>query len=730
MSKLHQGSAYLSTIIYTNRKLAKLAKSLRHSLRVEIDGESSISYQRDMKILNSVLFPNMNNNEIQHLKNMEPEYYLDFIDKTIKSNIEKEEVVKVDKKDQQMRSKSLKYLNTNIKDNNFKELLNTFTEKQTKGNKEDLIKYFNSLGLKRTIEKNLYKYIEVVEKIGGAKNRREAKLSNVERVEFVEMVVKIPYENNQTSISSEEMILYNQRFFNKYFPNYEIVVSVGHNDELHQLKSEKNIQKLKDKGIEYSPKLSGYHSHTFINTKNKTTGEFDYYKQQHLLVREYLLNKGISEEQINKDIGFINNKGVRVQTLKQIKNQGENLQDFIYEDINKDLFNKYGYDAIIGFNDLTPSQKRSMEKDKTLSINKRTYNGLNLEKEQLQQREDIIENIENNIEQVIKEKNKELIETFEDIETQTIKVSIEKVGIETELSKVKEDLLYKNDLIISMNEDIDKLKNDKSVIQTTKSNAVKEVKEEVNNVLNSNLTTYKMLDKEKLKPLLLKMGKNLIKYDIFEEEINKEKEKVNKEKFEEIRGLKEEIRGLKEEIRGLKEENEDLPNKIKEAVNNKVNRIELDYLKKETELNGKVKDIENQLINKDTKIDKLETSQLELNKENTKHLKTIGRMEEEIRGLKDTIKTLSNKYNTFKDKVKNIFTIKNKSHKKTKRDLEKEKENFEEYKEISENIEPGIRDKIYSKIFSGYGFGVKIEDTKLSNETDLENNKKSSHKQR
>jgi len=41
---MRNGSAFISTIIYTTKKLAKLAKSLRHSFRVELDGESSISY--------------------------------------------------------------------------------------------------------------------------------------------------------------------------------------------------------------------------------------------------------------------------------------------------------------------------------------------------------------------------------------------------------------------------------------------------------------------------------------------------------------------------------------------------------------------------------------------------------------------------------------------------------------------------------------------------------------
>ena len=56
MSKLHQGSAFISTITYTNRQLAKLAKSLRHSLRCQKEGEENINYDREKSHLNSILF--------------------------------------------------------------------------------------------------------------------------------------------------------------------------------------------------------------------------------------------------------------------------------------------------------------------------------------------------------------------------------------------------------------------------------------------------------------------------------------------------------------------------------------------------------------------------------------------------------------------------------------------------------------------------------------------------
>ncbi|MEN4046593.1 hypothetical protein [Sulfurimonas sp. NWX367] len=403
---MRNGSAYLSTIIYTTKKLAKLAKSLRHSLRVEIDGESSISYKREKENLNKILFNGKSEDFLQNLNEMTQETYLDYIDTVIKTNQNKEigklKPVKLSKSDSNKRYKSLKYLREKIEDKEFHELLEKFANEPHRVNRNNLIVYFETLNTKKTIRNNLDKYIEVIEKVGKAQERREAKLS-VDKVEFVEFVVKIPFENNIDDISSEDMLLYSQDFFRRHFKNYDIVVGVSHNDELHMSKKPENIEKWeKEHNQKYEQKESGYHSHLFINTKNKETGEFDYYIQQHLLVVEYLKSKGFSDEIIKKDVGYIDEKGVRKQTLTQIKNQGKNLQEFIYEDINKHLFHKKNYNAVLGFNDFTITQKQEIEKNKRLSINNRQFNGRSLDIElEKQRKQELIEEIEQLEEQEI-----------------------------------------------------------------------------------------------------------------------------------------------------------------------------------------------------------------------------------------------------------------------------------------------------------------------------------------
>ena len=719
MSKLHQGSAFISTITYTNRQLAKLAKSLRHSLRCQKEEEENINYDREKSHLNSILFSGQSEEFMQQLNLMSKEEYLTYIDEVINLNVEKTEEVKADKKDLQMRSKSLKYLKDKINDTQFQNLLKSFNEEPNEKNKELLTNYFNSMdGLKAPQKKNFNKYINVVDKIGISKNRRDAKLSNVERTEFVEMVVKIPWENNQTTIKGEDMMLYTQNFFNRYFKDYDIVVSVSHNDELHQSKSKKNIQKLKDIGIDYKPAPSGYHSQTFINVKNNKTGKFDYWIQQHKVVREYLLSKGLSEEFIKKEIGYIDDNGVRKQNLRQIKNQGENLQDLIYEDINKELFNDFGYDAIIGFNNLTPDQKRSMEKEKTLSINKRRYNGHHLREKLLDEREEDLTLNENNIVEDIKNKYKEELSKNEELknannhlEEQSMKEAIEVEKYKNQLTEVKNELAkssqqkeINNEIIDKQKSSIEKLKQQSNSIKSSKKEVSNVVKIEIEKILNADITTYKMLDKDKLKEELIYSFKKVSKLDIIDDEIQKYKDTIDKDKEEEIEVLKREKGVLSDKVKELENEVASIPLKIEEGVEEetkKINyRMNMDKLHYDNNLNDKNKIINKQQSNIYELEDKYEVLRIEkntINKENTKLLHKVEELTNENSKLNKIIDKLNNKYNKFKDKVRSLFNGKNETIDNQNKVIEKDNRIVAELKEtisIAEELKPGIKEEV------------------------------------
>ncbi len=695
---MRNGSAYISTIIYTTKKLAKLAKSLRHSFRVEIDGESSISYKREKEDLNKILFKGQSEEFLQNLNEMTPQTYLDYIDAVIKSNqdmeVEKLKSVKIDPKDAQVRSKSLKYLKTNIQDTEFKELLEKFAENPHRVNKNNLIIYFDTLDTKKAAEKNLHKYINVIEKVGKAQERREAKLS-VDKVEFVEMVVKIPFENNITNISSEDMLLYNQDFFKRNFPDYDIVVGVSHNDELHQSKKPENIEKWeKEHNQKYEPAESGYHSHLFINTKNKNTGEFDYWNQQHLLVAKYLKSKGFSDEIIRKDIGYIDDKGIRKQTLTQVKNQGKNLQELIYEDINQNLFNGKDYNAVLGFNDLTITQKQEMENNKRVSINNRQFSGGTYEEEQKQERlkeldneisikESQVKKLESQVdylsqeqirENELKGKNDLKVEELEELTLQIIQKKEEESKIETSIQKLKEDRK-----------------------KVSKEGMEKQIKSVIGKVVdNTDNYNYKFVDKDKMKSQMIKEVRKFLKVDMYDNDIKVIKEGIQTESDNKVLEIKNQMGDLQKKFNEEVEEHTTLKNNVESIVAGEVEKVEDTYKSTISTLEYNHKNSITALESKHQ--EKVSNLQTEHNQETYKlnniidnRDDTITKLGQDKSKLQIQVKKLQDRYQSFKNKIKSMFIKSSDLNNGLKNTVDKLQDTTNEFREKVSDLEYDIK---------------------------------------
>jgi len=717
---MRNGSAFISTIVYTNRKLAKLSKSLRHSLRVEIDGESSISYKRDYEILNQVLFNNESEEFLQDLNNKTPEEYLQFIDEIIKTNIEKEQVIKISKSDAQVRSKSLKYLKDNIQDTKFHKLLEKFAESPNEENNNNLIIYFDTLETKKVVRKNLDKYMNVIEKVGKAKNRSEAKESNKERVEFVEMVVKIPHDNNIIDISSEDMLLYNQDFFKRNFPDYDIVVGVSHNDELHQSKKPDNIEKWeKEHNKKYEVGESGFHSHLFANTKNKITGEFDYYPQQHLLVAKYLKSKGISEEDIKKDIGYINEEGKRVQTRKQMSNQGKNLQDLIYEDINKNLFNGKNYNAVVGYNNLSITQKQEMEKEKTLSINSRKFSGIELEKKILKEDREELEQQKENIVEDIKTEHSEKLSEIKQFKEVKEELSNEVIELESQVDYLSKEqtreveLKGKNDLKVEELEEmtlkIIQKKEEESKVDTS-IQKLKEDREKVSKKgLESRITTiaskivnntdnynYKFVDKDKMKSQMIKEVRKLLKVDMYDNDIQIISKRIQTKSDNKVLEMKTKMGDLQKKYNTLDTEHTTLKDNVKSIVAEQVEKVEDTYQSTISTLENNHKNSITSLESKHK--EKVEDLQTEHNQETYKLNNiidnkdiTISTLQKDKSKLQIQVKKLQDKYQSFKSKIKSMFVKSSDLNNGLKNTVDKLQNTTNEFREKVSDLEYDIK---------------------------------------
>ena len=122
--------------------------------------------------------------------------------------------------------------------------------------------------------------------------------------------------HNQVELSADFYISAIQDFYSKYFPDYKVLLTVYHGDEL---------EGKRDKKV-------GDHPHIFIDCKNQRTGEYDLTEQQALLA-----NKVIESVDFFKEYKPVN---TRSQTYEESQIIGEALQELFYQHINDKFKNE------------------------------------------------------------------------------------------------------------------------------------------------------------------------------------------------------------------------------------------------------------------------------------------------------------------------------------------------------------------------------------------------------
>jgi len=739
-------SLFASTITYTNKQLAKLSKSLKHSLRVEEEEFMNKNYREDMSVNNLLELYKYNQERKQDKLNLEDKKsLLSFVENLINQNkqIEKDKLPnnKIDPKDSQMRSKSLKYLNTNIQDKEFKKLLNKFTETPNEDNKDNLINHFKTLDTKKAVEKNLHKYIGVIEKIGNAKSRSEASKLSYDpnkhtRTEFVEMVIRIPLHNEVSKIKSEEFMEYNKDFYKKYFPQYNIVVAAAHNDELHKEKYKHN----QEEG--YERKLIGQHSHVFVDTKNQETGKFDYYRQQHELIKSYLQSKGWKEYAITKKIGQYKEDGVekvvvngvekeiikykRFQGRKEIREQGKLLQDFIYEDINKELLHKHELNAKQGFVVRTPEEKAQIENDKKQTSNDRYYNGQNFEKEQIEQEQKeieqekkMLEEFKENIVEDIKTEHSEKLSEIEQFKEVKEELSNEVVELESQVDYLSQEQIRENELkgkndlkveeleeitlkIIQKKEEeskidisIQKLKEDRKKV--SKEGMEKQIKSVVRKVVdNTDNYNYKFVDKDKMKSQMIKEVRKFLKVDMYDNDIKVIKERIQTESDNKVLEIKNQMGDLQKKFNEEVEEHTTLKDNVKSVIAEQVEKVEDTYKSTISTLEYNHKNsITASENNHKEKVSNLQTEHnqeiYKLNNIIDNKDTTISTLQKDKSRLENEVDKWKSKFERFKSKIKSIFIRSSDLNNGLKNTVNKLQDTTNEFREKVSDLEYDIK---------------------------------------
>lgn len=282
--------------------IKKLGKSLKHSLRVHSKEEKKIQWDEDLSHNNIFI---INGNRVS----MNEASALSFIKDTLTPfhlvNRSKEQR----KEDVETKGKYKYKIKKIIKDEVGQPIaayLDDLIERGDYIDGEQVKEDFETFEVSRKAQKlkSVQNYIDLHNTITQAEKPLDGRKTVIQEAFF-----KFPM-HNQVDLPPEFYVSAIQDFYAKYFPDYNVLLTVYHGDEL-----------------EGGKKKVGDHPHIFIDCKNKRTGEYDLTEQQAMLA-----NKVIKHVEFFKNYTPVNTKQ---QTYQESQIIGEALQELFYKHINK-----------------------------------------------------------------------------------------------------------------------------------------------------------------------------------------------------------------------------------------------------------------------------------------------------------------------------------------------------------------------------------------------------------
>ncbi|WP_371194602.1 hypothetical protein [Glaciecola sp. SC05] len=295
-------------------------------------------------------------------------------------------------------------------------------EKSTIIKSSDVLNKFNALELVKRISDKSRALIAILQ-LHNLRASLNIDQSSQLKICLVSIVFKIP-SLNEHQLSAEEQERLVVGYFGQYFPQFPIVFSALHKDEID------------------------HHVHLAIDARNKNTGEYDFVQAQYELIKK-LANSIADYEDLYSDLGKS-----KKQKTKQIANVGRLLQTHFYRYLNtqqqKHVFAKKEYE--------TPELKKLERKKIAIDTNKRiadreynTANYLTKEKNKLSNELAILCNEHSKVlEETTKIKHKQ---TQRELQIKTMHSDIYRLRVENETLKAKIE-----DTRSTLNEYEDKLK--------------------------------------------------------------------------------------------------------------------------------------------------------------------------------------------------------------------------------------------------------------------------------
>ena len=282
--------------------LKKLGKSLKHSLRVHSKEEKKIQWDEDLShnnifIVNGKPLPMNEASALSFIKDTLTPFHL--------VNRSKEQR----KEDVETKGKYKYKIKKIIKDEAGQPIAAYLDDLIDRGDYidgEQVKEDFEAFEVSRKAQKlkSVQNYIDLHNTITQAEKPLDGRKTVIQEAFF-----KFPM-HNQVDLPAEFYVSAIQDFYAKYFPDYNVLLTVYHGDEL-----------------EGGKKKVGDHPHIFIDCKNKRTGEYDLTEQQAVLA-----NKVIKHVEFFKSYTPVNTKQ---QTYQESQIIGEALQELFYKHINK-----------------------------------------------------------------------------------------------------------------------------------------------------------------------------------------------------------------------------------------------------------------------------------------------------------------------------------------------------------------------------------------------------------
>lgn len=372
---------------YSVSKTKQLIKSLKHSLRIRSKEIKVVQWDEDLAHKNIYI---INGKRVA----MTQQAALDFLNAQIKPLQQVNKSKEQRQEDIESKGKYKYKIKKIIKDetgNPVATYLENLIERSDQIDASLVESEFNNFEISRKAQKlaSVQNYIDLHNSIIQTEKPLDGRKSVIQEAFF-----KFPM-HNQVDLPPKFYITAIQEFYAQHFPDYKVIMTVYHGDELEG-KGKKKV---------------GDHPHIFIDCKNKRTGEYDLTEQQALLA-----NKVIESVEFFKDYEPVNTKQ---QTYQESQIIGEALQELFYQHINQ----KFIMENIPILASKVEATQENLELRKKIRLESkkpkedRAFNLYTLRQEQLEEVREEVNNITTEISYAVELRDDLLVNINKSMET-------------------------------------------------------------------------------------------------------------------------------------------------------------------------------------------------------------------------------------------------------------------------------------------------------------------------